>query len=79
MTRTTRATITSAALLVESDLEIIDDLEEDAEVILLKKSEHNTVNVLQYIVYASSFQVPAFYFIIYDSSKWPQCTYGRVV
>ena len=66
LTRTTH--IRNVASDLESDTFIVDNL--DIDDLATAQPSPSTVAVKEYIVYAASFNVPAFYFTLHDSSSY---------
>ncbi len=57
--------------LADQDIPDMDEFYDINEaVVSSSKNEQEVVNVLQYVVYSASFQVPAFYFVVSDRSEW---------
>lgn len=54
--------------LVDPDIEEVEDQVNEA--VASSSNSNDMVNILQYVAYSPSFQVPAFYFIVSDRSEW---------
>ena len=55
---------------LEGDTFIVDDFGLDVDDLATAQPSPSTLVVIEYIVYAASFNVPAFYFTIHDSSSY---------